>query len=779
MKTQRRVPHLFIVAAMLVALLTGIFSFVAVPVARADDGPSVTIPDTTEHIDASATSFVVPIAFAEGAPADQISSVNLTLDYDETCIRIDDVDAAITGVQSGFEKSFSNNADDGKLQASIWRQGAQAPLDGGTLFSIRFTLEPICRHGQPADPTAVFAFESFTFGTILGQNIAGTATGGTYTLDINQAPTDISAGSLAMSENATGDRQIGVFSAIDSDTDPVDTLTFAFSTACAAPFDNQGFALDPADSANLRTDRAFDFEAEDEYPICVQVTDGQGGLYTEKITLTVVDVNDAPTDIGLSGNVVNETAAVDDVVGILSVSDEDAAQTYTYELVAGTGDADNGSFAVDGTQLKVTDTTINYATQPEYKIRLQVTDSGSPARTFQKQFRLVVAGTSSLALIGEPNLPVVLAGETITLPVYFTPSGNDVLTATFQVNYNEDCLDYARLAGIQSGYANTASDTADDGEIAVSLSGSSTPLAEGAPVSIVFTGTTCTPANSWTAVTFDAVPTMLGAGDASFATSKTDGKLVVLAADPLGDCNADGFVNAGDFSATALEIFDAEDRTGSSVPADSWLWSPRGVRNFSARGCDSNADRILVVADLTCTVRRSFGGSCLAGMTVAGAAEPAVVSAPAAAPLLAGQTSNVPLTLQTKGHNVAAFAASLSFDGAKVKLDPTDADGDGLPDAVHFQLPAGMYRMASYDAVTGRLDLVATGLVMPLPTLADGVIVTVDLTPVAGADMTPAALTLSNLSLGDSEGSTVPAVAGVTDVPAAGMHLFLPAIVSK
>jgi hypothetical protein len=188
----------------------------------------------------------------------------------------------------------------------------------------------------------------------------------------------------------------------------------------------------------------------------------------------------------------------------------------------------------------------------------------------------------------------------------------------------------------------------------------------------------------------------------------------------------------------------------------------------------------LLVADLTCTIRRSFGGSCIAGLSaasVAGAAEPAVVSAPAAASVAAGQTSSVPLTLQTNGHNVAAFAASLSFDPAKVKLDPTDADGDGLPDAVHFQLPAGMYRMASYDAAAGRVDLVATGLVMPLPTLADGVLVTLDLTPMDGADTSPAAITLSNLSLGDSEGSTVPSVAGVTEVPAAGMRLFLPAIV--
>jgi plastocyanin len=275
---------------------------------------------------------------------------------------------------------------------------------------------------------------------------------------------------------------------------------------------------------------------------------------------------------------------------------------------------------------------------------------------------------------------------------------------------------------------------------------------------------------------------MTGAGGTPFVTTSHAGKLVVLPADARGDCNADGTVNAGDFSATALELFDIEsDVTSGEKPApESWLWTPLGDETFSARGCDSNADRTMQVSDLQCTVRLFFGATCTAGASVGAAAAPApaptpaVVSVPAA--VTAGQGTAVPLVLRTNTHDVSAFAASVSFDPAKLKLDPTDSDADGVPDAVHFQLPAGMYRMATYDAAAGTVDLVATGIMMPLPTLPDGVFVTLTLAAADGATGTATALTLDNLSLGDSAGGSVPAVVETTSPLSAGSRVFLPAV---
>jgi hypothetical protein len=153
-----------------------------------------------------------------------------------------------------------------------------------------------------------------------------------------------------------------------------------------------------------------------------------------------------------------------------------------------------------------------------------------------------------------------------------------------------------------------------------------------------------------------------------------------------------------------------------------------------------------------------------------------VVSVPAAAETVAGQVMPVQLTLQTNAHDVSAFAASIVFDSTKLALDPADVDADGVPDAVHFQLPAGMYRMAAYDAAAGRIDLVATGMVMPLPQLADGVVITLNFKAAEGADGTAASLTLDNLSLGDSSGGTVPAVVETTSPLGVGSFVFLPSV---
>ncbi len=428
-------------------------------------------------------------------------------------------------------------------------------------------------------------------------------------------------------------------------------------------------------------------------------------------------------------------------------------------------------------------TPIRYATKPEYKVRIEVTDNGSPNKSFAKQFRLLVAGTSILALPGDPNLPVVLDGQRITVPVTFTPYGNNVLTATFNVEYDTDCLDYAGLGDIQSGFADSAADDDDDGTIEVGLSDDA-PLAAGSPVSLVFTGTVgaeCANADAWTTLVITDTPaaSIAGAGGVAFNLSTVDGQLIVLDDDPLGDCNSNNAIDAGDFAATSLEIFDAEDRGDSTLPANSWLWTPLGGKDFSARGCDSNADRVLGAGDLTCTILRYFDNTywCGAGVAAAGAAEPAVLAAPAVASVAPGQATVVPLSLESRGHAVSAFAASITFDPGKLVLDRTDGDGDGLPDAVHFQLPDGTQPMVFYTPATGRIDLVATGVMSPMPTFGDGVIVTLDLKAAPGAGTDVTAVTLSNLSLGDSTGGAVPVVAATLPAPAARTNLFLPAIV--
>ena len=74
--------------------------------------------------------------------------------------------------------------------------------------------------------------------------------------------------------------------------------------------------------------------------------DGSTGSATATITIT--PVNDDPTDIALSTTEIDVTAGVNGVVAAISTTDADDT-SFTYTLVTGTGDTDNGLFNINGT----------------------------------------------------------------------------------------------------------------------------------------------------------------------------------------------------------------------------------------------------------------------------------------------------------------------------------------------------------------------------------------------------------------------------------------------
>lgn len=91
------------------------------------------------------------------------------------------------------------------------------------------------------------------------------------------------------------------------------------------------------------------------------------------LTFTLIPLNSAPTDISLSSSTVSENLSIGTVVGALSSTDVDGGDTHTYSLVAGSGDSDNGSFNISGTNL-ITNAVFDYETDYNYSIRLESND---------------------------------------------------------------------------------------------------------------------------------------------------------------------------------------------------------------------------------------------------------------------------------------------------------------------------------------------------------------------------------------------------------------------
>jgi len=197
----------------------------------------------------------------------------------------------------------------------------------------------------------------------------------------NKAPIDINLSNSTIAENEIIGTTVGSLTAVD---DPGDTANF-FLVSGAGDSDNSLFNI----AGNLlQANAVFNFETKSSYSIRVKAVD-QGGLSTEKaFTITVTNVNEAPTDILLSSTTVAEKLPAGTLVGTLSAVDPDAGDSHTFTLVAV---GDSGSFAIVGNELK-TAAVFDAAVKNSYAIRIQVIDAG--ALTFEKDFTITVTGAA-------------------------------------------------------------------------------------------------------------------------------------------------------------------------------------------------------------------------------------------------------------------------------------------------------------------------------------------------------------------------------------------------
>ncbi|NEP78165.1 MAG: DUF4347 domain-containing protein [Okeania sp. SIO3B3] len=197
--------------------------------------------------------------------------------------------------------------------------------------------------------------------------------------DVNELPTDINLDNDSIDENVAANTVVGTLSTTDPDTD--DTFTYKLVSG-AGDTDNAAFTID---GDELKIKNSPDFETQDTYNIRVQTTDTGGETYEKELTININDVNEAPTDINLDNDNINENVAPNTVVGTLSTTDPDTNDTFTYELVSGAGDTDNAAFTIDGDELKIKNSP-DFETQDTYNIRVQTTDIGG--ETYQKEFTI-------------------------------------------------------------------------------------------------------------------------------------------------------------------------------------------------------------------------------------------------------------------------------------------------------------------------------------------------------------------------------------------------------
>ena len=103
------------------------------------------------------------------------------------------------------------------------------------------------------------------------------------------------------------------------------------------------------------------------------VTDGTITSSETAFNITINNVNDAPTDLQLSNNKVDENSPNNTVIGVLNTTDPDVNDTFTYTLL----DNANGRFTIVGNELRVANSNLLDAeTNTNHNITVKVTDKG-------------------------------------------------------------------------------------------------------------------------------------------------------------------------------------------------------------------------------------------------------------------------------------------------------------------------------------------------------------------------------------------------------------------
>jgi hypothetical protein len=219
----------------------------------------------------------------------------------------------------------------------------------------------------------------------------------------NAAPTDIALSNSSVDENEPSGTAVGTLSTTDPDAG--DSHTYAL-VAGAGDADNASFTIV---GDELQTSESFDFETKDSYSIRVKTTDSGTETYEKSLTITVTDVNEAPS-VSLQ-NTVTSLPEDQSMSSALIVADilvtDDALGTNGLSL-SGT---DAASFEIAGTELRLkAGVPLDFETQAQYNVTVEVDDT-TVGTTPDDTSTLTITITD----VNEPPT-IALQNTTTTLP---------------------------------------------------------------------------------------------------------------------------------------------------------------------------------------------------------------------------------------------------------------------------------------------------------------------------------------------------------------------------
>ena len=232
--------------------------------------------------------------------------------------------------------------------------------------------------------------------------------------DVNEAPILTSSTTVSVDENHSG----VIYTAAANDVDAGDTLVYDI----VGGDDRLAFSLAGADLSFTELpnyESPVDSDGDNIYEVILQVTDS-GELRADlNLSVSIADVNEAPTFTSLAAVNIDEN-----YLGVLynaEAYDSDAGDTISYSIVGG---ADRSFFSLDGAELSVTGA-IRVGADSDgdsiYQVQLRVTD----AKGLYDELNLSV----SVADVNEAPIftsPAAVSVDENQSGVIYTAAANDV-----------------------------------------------------------------------------------------------------------------------------------------------------------------------------------------------------------------------------------------------------------------------------------------------------------------------------------------------------------------
>jgi uncharacterized delta-60 repeat protein len=250
------------------------------------------------------------------------------------------------------------------------------------------------------------SFESTNRYTLTLSVSDGSSTSSLQTIEIsilaeNEAPVFTPSSALNVHENAANGTVVGSVSATDVDSGDV----LRYSILSSSPV--QAFVVD-AVSGEIRVSDSsqLNLEMVPSVTLNIQVTDAAGLVDTQWVTINLSEINEAPTDIVMSGGLVTENAGAGTFVATFAGVDADAGESLVYSLIHTGGPGGSvGQVTIDSSTGQLTvaaGAALDFESAATLLVAVQITDSQGFA--FSKSFTINITDINDAPMAYDDHL---------------------------------------------------------------------------------------------------------------------------------------------------------------------------------------------------------------------------------------------------------------------------------------------------------------------------------------------------------------------------------------